>query len=158
MCPVNQTMGGNLFPLNFPPELARDAFISGGEAAWPPKAASMAVEWFAAHGYAVLGTELWLLQNGAIQSLPVGLSGMKEVHGNTVDRGVEEAWSVFVSRATAETIAYLQSFHLAEIVEEGGVCFNVVWVNEADFEKLTQWSTSGCNAKTPKLRSYLESQ
>jgi hypothetical protein len=140
-------MGGDLFPLNFPPELAREAFISGGEAAWPPRPASMAVEWFAAHGFAVLGTELWLLQNGAIQSLPVGLSGMREVHGNTVERGVEEAWSAFVSRANAETIAYLQSFQFAEIVEEGEVYFNVVWVSEADLESLKQRSASDCNAK-----------
>lgn len=149
---VNHTMCGDLFPVNFPPELAREAFISGGEAAWRPVVASKAVEWFAARGYAVLGTELWLRQYGAIQSLPIGLSKMREVHGNTVDRGVEEAWSAFVSRASAETIAYLQSFQVAEIVEKGEVYFNVVWVSEADFDKLTQWSASGCKDKTPKLR------
>lgn len=62
---------------------------------------------------------------------------MGEVHGNTVNRGSEEAWDSFVSRAAAETLVYLQSFNQADIVEAGEVYFNVVWASEADFKKLT---------------------
>jgi len=63
---------------------------------------------------------------------------MREIHGNTVNRGTEETWASFVSRAAAETITYLQSFKPVEIVEEGDLYFNVVWVSEAGFEKLTR--------------------
>lgn len=95
-----------------------------------------AVKWFGLNGYAVLGTELWLLKGAGIQSLPVGLSGTSEVHGNTVNREHGEAWSSFVARAAAETGVYLQSFKASDIVEQGKVYFNVIWVSEADFESL----------------------
>jgi len=96
-----------------------------------------AVEWFGLNGFAVLGTELWLLKGEGIQSLPVGLSGTREIHGNTVDRGREEAWSSFVTRAAEETCAYLKTFKASDIVEQGQVYFNVVWVSEEDFERLS---------------------
>ncbi len=47
-----------------------------------------------------------------------------------------EAWSSFVARAAAETGVYLQSFKASDIVEQGKVYFNVIWVSEADFESL----------------------
>jgi len=99
--------------------------------------AAAAVEWLGANGYAVLGTELWVLKAGAIQSLPIGQSGMPEVHGNTVNRESEEPWSSFVVRAATETHTYLQSFNPADIVEQGELHFNVVWVSEAQYAELT---------------------
>ena len=133
---VNEPLHSELFPTSFPFALAAAAFSSGKEVAWPPLVAAKAVEWFGRHGYAVLGTELWLLQDEEIQSLPIGLSGMSEVHGNTVNRKSHEEWSCFVERAAAETCAYLQSFKPSNIVEHGQVYFNVVWVSEADYEQI----------------------
>ena len=124
-------------PLSFPSELGISAFRTGDEVARTPALAATAIRWFGANGYAVLGTELWLIKDGAIQSLPVGLSGMREVHGNTVNRGNQEPWSGFVARAAAETGAYLQSFDPADIVEFGDVYFNVVWTGESEYETLT---------------------
>jgi hypothetical protein len=134
---VNQTVRSELFPAHFPPELTSAAFVAGNEAAWPPMLAAAAVEWLGAWGYAVLGTELWVLKGGAIQSLPIGQSGMREVHGNTVNRETGEPWSSFVARAATETLTYLQSFNPADIVEQGELHFNVVWVSEAQFAELT---------------------
>ena len=125
-----------LFPAGFPSELAQAAFVSRDEAAWPPTIAVIAVEWFAAHSYAVLGTEIWLLRGEAIQSLPIGSSGAREVHGNTVDRRRDEAWGCFIARAASETRDYLLSFKVADILEHGRVYFNVVWVNEREFAAL----------------------
>jgi hypothetical protein len=129
-------MASDLFPPEFPPELAKAAFTSTHEAAWRPAVAVAAVAWFSTHGYAVLGTELWLSQDDGIQSLPIGLSGTREVHGNTVNRGTEEEWSSFVARAGTETRAYLQAFKPSDIVERGQLFFNVTWVSEADFKLL----------------------
>jgi hypothetical protein len=129
-------MTREVFPVDFPPEMAGAAFVAGNEVAWRAVPASAAVEWLGAHGYAVLGTELWLLQGGAIQSLPIGKSGTREVHGNSVNRARSEPWGSFVARAAAETLAYLQSFNPSDIVEDGEVFFNVVWVNEVDFNNL----------------------
>jgi hypothetical protein len=100
--------------------------------------AAAAVEWLGAHGYAVLGTELWVLKSsGAIQSLPIGESGTREVHGNTVNRESEESWGSFVSRAAMETLSYLRSFKSGDILEEGELHFNVVWASEAQYGNLT---------------------
>jgi hypothetical protein len=133
---LNLAMPHEPFPADFPPELVEAAFVATNEAAWRPLLASVAVEWLAAHGFAVLGTELWLLQDGAIQSLPIGTSGMRGVHGNVVNRGREESWDSYVSRAAAETLFYLRSFNSADIVEAGDVHFNVAWVSEEEFRKL----------------------
>jgi len=130
-----------LFPPNFPAELASLAFVNGNQAAWPPKLAAAAVRWLGTHGYAVLGTELWVLEGGAIQSLPAGQSGMREVHGNTVNRRSEELWSSFVARAATGTLAYLQSFNPADIAEQGEIHFNVVWVSEAQYAELKSVSS-----------------
>lgn len=129
-------MRSELFPPGFPSELAVAAFRSGDEAAWPSMLAAAAVEWFSRHGYAVLGTELWVLEAANIQTLPIGASGVREVHGNTVNRESQEAWGSFVARAAAETRAYLQLFNEWDIVEPGAVYFKVVWVSEADYEHI----------------------
>jgi hypothetical protein len=129
-------MLSDLPPPQFPAELAAAAFLAGDEVAWPPALAVAAVEWFGSHNYAVLGTEPWLLQDDGIQSLPTGRGGMREVHGNSVNRHIHEAWSSFAARSAAETREYLQSFNPSDIVEKGQLYFNVVWVSEVDFDKL----------------------
>jgi hypothetical protein len=123
------------FPHGFPPELAAEAFAPGNEAAWQPEFAIKAVGWLAAHDYAVIGTELWLLQGNAIQSLPIGRSGQREVNGNVVDREHDEDWSSFVARAAAKTREYLISFKVSDIVEHGQIYFNVTWVSENEFNE-----------------------
>ena len=78
------------------------------------------------HGYAVLGTDLWLPKDGSIQSLP---------YFQNVDRQNYEAWDSFVARAAAETLAYLTAF-TPKFIEEGDVFVNVTWVSEAEFRNL----------------------
>lgn len=126
----------DLLPTDFPPELARLAFSSGDEVAWSLNNAALAVEWFGQHGYAVLGTELWVVQTGGIQSLPLGQDGMRGVYGSTVKRQKDEAWSSFVVRSTAQTLAYLQAFNPSDIAEKGQLYFNVAWVSESRFNEL----------------------
>lgn len=104
--------------------------------AWSPNHAVLAVEWFGSHGYAILGTELWLVQTDGIQSLPSGHDGVRGVYGNTVNRQKGEAWNSFVVRSTAETRAYLQAFNRSDITEPGQLYFNVVWASESGFKEL----------------------
>jgi len=133
---MNQRASSAALPPDFPSELAVTAFVSGEETAWKPADALASVEWFGAHGYAVLGTELWLLQDGWIQSLPIGTSGLREVHGNTVNSNKDEDWNSFVGRSTTETAAYLRGFNPADIVEKGDLHFQVSWIDQKDFEDL----------------------
>jgi hypothetical protein len=135
---ADDAMLSESLPPNFPSELAIAVLIARDEVAWPPMLAPKAVEWFGSHGYAALGTELWILKETAIQSLPIGgLSGMWELYGNAVDRKFDEEWSSFVARAAAETRAYLQLFDPSNIVEQGELYFNVVWICEAGYEGLS---------------------
>ena len=81
------------------------------------------VEWLGAHGYAVLGTEIFLPKGGSMQSLP---------YFQNVDRKGNEAWDSFVVRAATETLAYLKAF-TPKFLKEGDVYVNVTWVSEAEF-------------------------
>lgn len=123
------------WPTDFPSELAKAAFWSN-EPAWEPRIAVQVVEWLGSHQYAVLGRELWVVCDGRVNTLPIGQSGMPEVHGNAVNRRTSEAWTAFVSRAASETVVYLRSFQPSEIVEPGKAHFNLTWVSEEEFEKL----------------------
>jgi hypothetical protein len=67
------------------------------------------------HGYAVLGTEVFILQRGAMQSLP---------YFQSVDRKDKEDWNSFVTRAAAETTAYLRKFKHG-FAAEGDVYINL---------------------------------
>lgn len=88
--------------------------------------ASATVEWLRVHGYAVLGTEVWLPNHESIQSLP---------YFQSVNRKDQERWDSFVDRAASETLAYLREF-AHKFAEEGNVYINVTWVSEAEFQKL----------------------
>jgi hypothetical protein len=124
------------FPADFPAQLANLAFWSGAEVAWPHDRATLAVEWFGTHGYAILGTELWVVQATSIQSLPLGADGTRGVYGNAVNRHKDETWSSFVERSVVETLEFLRAFDASEIVEKGTLYFNVVWVSESRFKEL----------------------
>ena len=123
---MNQTPSSPLFPSGFPADLASAAFVASNEASWRPVLAVRSVEWFGTHGYAVLGTELWLPKDGSIQSLP---------YFQNVDRQGDEAWHSFVARAAAETLAYLRALK-PKFIEEGDVYVNVTWMSEAEFGNL----------------------
>jgi len=114
------------FPANFPSELAAEALVHSGEAAWRPQLALASVKWLGANGFAVLGTELWLPAGGTIQSLP---------YFQNVNRKDGEDWGSFVARATTETIDYLIAF-AGKFGREGDVYVNVTWVDEFEFQNL----------------------
>jgi hypothetical protein len=138
----------SLLPVNFPLELANSAFLSGSEAAWKLNDALVAVRWLGTHGYAVLGTELWLLRGSVVNSLPVGRSGLPEVHGSTVTHKVTEEWVSYVGRAAAETIAYLQAFNPRDIIQEGDLYFNVTWVSESESRARTEMKLASVLQRT----------
>ena len=123
---MDQSLPPDLFPSGFPTELASAALVFSNDAAWRPAFAARSVEWLGTHGYAVLGTELWLPKDGSIQSLP---------YFQSVDRKGDEVWDSFVVRAAAETLAYLGAF-TPKFLEEGDVYVNVTWVSEAKFKSL----------------------
>jgi hypothetical protein len=124
---MNQPAPRGPFPAGIPSELVSAAFVTSNEAAWRPELAALSVEWLGMHGYAVLGTEIWLpMEDGSIQSVP---------YFQNVERNSGERWDSFVARAAAETLAYLKAFS-SKFIEEGDVFVNVTWVDEAEFRSL----------------------
>ncbi len=123
---MDQPQSPDLFPSGFPSELASAAFVASNAVAWRPALAARCIEWFGTHGYAVLGTELWLPKDGSIQSLP---------YFQNIDRQGDEAWHSFVARGAAETLAYLRTF-TPKFIEEGDVYVNVTFVSETEFRNL----------------------
>jgi hypothetical protein len=94
--------------------------------AWRPQLAITSIEWLGAHRYAILGTEVLIPQQDGLQSVP---------YFQRVDREDGEEWNSFVTRAAAETIAYLRLFK-QRLEAEGDVYINLTWVTEAEFEEL----------------------
>jgi hypothetical protein len=89
------------FPPGFPSALASEVHVHGGETSWRLQSAIAAINWFGAHQYAVLGTEVFLLQSEGLQSLP---------YFQSIDCKKNEDWNSFVIRAASETIRYLTAF------------------------------------------------
>jgi hypothetical protein len=114
------------FPPGFPSELASLAYVYASETLWRPKSAIAAIEWFGAHEYAVLGTEVFLRQEDRLQSVP---------YFQSVDRQKNEDWNSFVARGAAETIRYLTAFQ-RQMEAEGDVWINVSWVSALEFKNL----------------------
>jgi hypothetical protein len=97
------------FPPGVPPELAAQSFTKGSEAAWRPEFAPKVVEWLGQNGFAVLGTELWIVRDDRIQP-GIIVNGVREIHGNAISRMQSESWDAYVSRSAQETLRYLSSF------------------------------------------------
>jgi hypothetical protein len=119
-----------------PPELAAQSFTKGSEAAWRPDSAPKVVEWLGQNGFAVLGTELWIVRDDRIQP-GIIVNGVCEIHGNTISHTQNESWDAYVSRSAQETLRYFSSFaEPPEAKQQGDVFFDVVWVSESDFLNL----------------------
>ena len=129
-------MAARTFPPGFPYELAENALTVGSEAAWPPESASKVVQWLGQNGFAVLGTELWVVREGGIQP-GIYANGMREIHGNAIAHMGNESWDAYAARSAEETLRYLHSFEPPpEAKQQGDVVFNVVWANESEYLKL----------------------
>jgi hypothetical protein len=114
-------------PLGLPEDIATVALTVGADAAWRPSDAYIAVQWLGKNNYAVLGTELWAIRDGVINSVPNWL---------TIERLPAERWASFVERSSSETLDYLRSFDETEKIEAGELYINVVWASETDFQEL----------------------
>jgi hypothetical protein len=130
-------MAEKTFPPGFPPELAAKSFTTGSEAAWPLESVSKVVEWLGQNGFAVLGTELWIVRDDGIQP-GVFVNGVREIHGNSISHMRNEGWDTYVTRSAEETLGYLHSFVMPpEAKQQGDVFFNVVWASQSEYSNLS---------------------
>jgi hypothetical protein len=125
-----------IYPDNFPDELSAEAYSTGLEAAWSAGCAIKVVDWLRLNGFAVLGTELWIVREDGIQP-GIYVDGKREIHGNEVSRLKNEPWQSYVNRSGMETLRYLNAFEAPpEAVQQGQLFFNIAWANESEFLSL----------------------
>src|SRR4029077_8927579 len=124
---LKNLMKDRLYPNKFPDDLKAEAFTAGLEAAWPNTSAIKVIDWLRQNGFAVLGTELWIVREDGIQP-GIYVDGKREIHGNEVSRLQNEPWDSYVNRSGMETLRYLGIFEEPpEARKQGKVFFNIVW-------------------------------
>ena len=125
-----------IYPDNFPGELKEDVFTLGTEAAWPTGQAIKVIDWLRENGFAVLGTELWVVRKNGVQP-GILVKVIREIHGNDASRMPNESWDAYVNRSGIEASLYLNTFREPpEASQQGQLVFNIVWASESEFLKL----------------------
>ena len=125
-----------MFPPNFPDEFIKGAFISGSEAAWAPESVTSVVRWFQSNGIAVLGTELWIVRDGAIYP-GVFVDGVRNIYVTDVSPKVNEESCSYVARSADETLHYLVALRLPpEAKDQGDIFISIAWSGQSDFQNL----------------------
>jgi hypothetical protein len=117
-----------------PAELLANAYrSSNGEFAWPVTSASRAVDWLANEGYAILGTELWVVRaDGKVSSLFHDRGGRVSLWAMSVNRNQAEAWSAFASRAAKDAKTAIAKIDVEDICDAGDVFVNITWTDSTE--------------------------
>jgi hypothetical protein len=97
------------FPRDLPQALSARAYVSGSEAAWRLPDALAVIDWCAAHGIAVAGTELWLVKDNRVQCGIETTTGLRSYEYDT-EPLAQESWQDFHSRSVREAREHLQHF------------------------------------------------
>jgi hypothetical protein len=119
--------------MRFPKELEDVAFRSAnGEYAWQRSEALAAVRVLAAAGRAVLGGELWLVEDGQLWAALPQQSGPPAVYSWETHRRPNESWSTYVERALAEALSAIETLPAGAEVRmrpHAKVYYNLTWAD-----------------------------
>src|SRR5215212_3592264 len=94
-------------------EITAKAFHSQtDEYAWQRADALAAIKALANNSLAILGGEVWIVQNNEILALPPLKTGSNAVIGrDTREKSGEETWKEFVERTAREAVAAIESLN-----------------------------------------------
>jgi hypothetical protein len=123
----------------FPADLERDAFRSGDEFGWTREQAIAAIEVLRRHDLAILGGELWYVEDGLIQPSVPQRQGPNALHVWDTERQPGEIWANFVQRGAYDALTRVESWPEPESVPPdlpGRILYNLTWVSESEFEEL----------------------
>jgi hypothetical protein len=127
----------------FPPELERDAFrAENGEFGWTEAQIPMVVNFLRSHEMAILGGELWWVQDGSTSwDLIPQRQGQRAVYTWETDRLPAESWSDFVERGASDVLAHAQRWPTALDLPSGlggRILCNLSWVSGLEYDQLTR--------------------
>jgi hypothetical protein len=128
----------------FPPELEQHAFrASNGEFGWTRAQIPSVVDILHSRGIGILGGELWWVRDGFTDyrgTIPQQ-QGLPGVYTWETKREINESWSHFVERGASDALAAVRRWPAPSDLPAdlpGRIFYNLTWVSEAEFKKLTK--------------------
>ena len=122
--------------LELPEHLVSVAYTSGQELAWKQEDCAKAIDWLRQNSYAILGTELWLIEGDGIRTaIRTDLGPAIYVTSCNPIKG--ESWTRYVDRCAEEAAKITSGFHWPEDASEPQrpVHFNLCWADREWFRK-----------------------
>jgi hypothetical protein len=115
---------------NFPEELAANAFVNGEEVAWVQQDCLATIDWLSKNGYAVLGFELWLPEDGGICTA-ISTKAGPAIYVSSCDPMKGESWDDYVQRSARETAERIGGFRWPEdsLEQPRPAYFNLTWAD-----------------------------
>jgi hypothetical protein len=127
---------GTIVPASFPKGLAAVAFVNGEEAAWEQKDCLAAIDWLSKNGYAVLGFELWLPEDGGIRTAIRTKAG-PAIYVFSCNPMKSETWEDYVQRSAQEAAGHIGGFRWPEdsLEPPRPAYFNLCWADREWFRR-----------------------
>ena len=132
----------------FTTELERDAFrASNGEFGWTRGQIPAVVDILRSHGIGILGGELWWVRDGLQDwaGLIPQRHGAPGVYVWETKRELGEPWANFVERGASDALVAVKRWPMPDDLPPdlpGRVLYNLTWISEAEFKKLTNESSN----------------
>jgi hypothetical protein len=119
---------------NLPESLSATAFVNGEDVAWEQKDCVSAIDWLRRNGFAILGIELWLIENGGIRTAIRTKSG-PALYVADCDPVNGESWDSYVERSARDAVERISSFHWPEdsLEPPRPVYFSLCWADREWF-------------------------
>jgi hypothetical protein len=125
----------------FPAELERNAYrANNGEFGWTREQIPQVVEVLCSQAMAILGGELWYLnEEGRIKPSVPQRQGPSVLYCWNTERDGAESWPNFVNRGAADALAVAERWPEAGELPPGlpgRILCNLTWVSESEFQEL----------------------
>jgi hypothetical protein len=114
-----------------PERLSKSAFVNGEDVAWEQKDCADAIDWLCKNSYAILGIELWLIEENGIRTAIRTKSG-PAIYVTNCDPVKGENWDSYVERSARDAAEKITSFHWPEDSLESPrpAYFNLCWADQ----------------------------
>ena len=119
---------------SLPERLRSIAFVNGDDLAWKQKDCADAINWLSQNGYAILGIELWLIEDGGIRTAIRTKSG-SEIHVTSCDPRERESWQCYVERSARDAAEKISAFRWPtdSVESPRPAYFNLSWADREWF-------------------------
>jgi hypothetical protein len=129
-------INGDNCPGKFSQRARSCGFVNGEEAAWEQKDCLAAIDWLSKNGYAVLGFELWLPEDGGI-STAIRTKAGPAIYVFSCDPMKSETWEDYVQRSAKEAAGHIGGFRWPEdsLEPPRPAYFNLCWADREWFRR-----------------------